>query len=545
MKSVKKCLCTMLFLAFLVPVFLTENVKADDSGNTIISVPITVQEEYGMANEFFQILNQNRRAVGLPEYKLDAGLMEMAMTRSAQMCIYFSHASMISKQSEHDALGDLQQGTPIQNAIGVIEDIADGTADARSTYKVWYDSLTHRPALISSDYNYCGIGVVTYHDNIKWCLIVSQSPCGNSIPGVSGRKTVTRNISAKIKYFARKSVAALDEWVNNPFRFSDIDGGYEGYLIERPGIFTFKNENPELFDVDSMGRITPKADGKGSLYVYYKDSVKVCTVSVFSYHDEPQTETSALKTENSNIQDSLKQTETSALKTENSNVPAPPKQTEPKPSVKPPKQTETVKQSETVKQTERPKQTDSPKKTEVSKQTEKPKQTETSKAIRKKFIVKTSNVVYSGKKLKPSLKVYVGKKKLSSKYYKVVKYQNNKNVGYGTVFIKGRGKYARYSGTAKFKILPGKVKLSGVSYSKGRMRVEWKRNSGVNGYQIVYGTKKSLKNAKSKKVGANTKSVRIKVPARKTYYVKIRSYKKVGKEVWYSGWSTVKKIRAK
>ena len=360
----------MLFLVFLVPVFLAENVKADDSGNTIISVPITVQEEYGMANEFFQILNENRREAGLPEYKLDAGLTEMAMTRSAQMCIYFSHKSMVSN---NQAVSDLRDGTPIESTVGVNEDIADGTADAQSTYKVWYNSIGHRPALISSDYNYCGIGVVTYHDNIKWCLIVSQSPCGNSIPGVSGRKAVTRNISAKIKYFARKSVAALDEWVNNPFRFSDIDGGYEGYLIERPGIFTFKNENPELFDVDSMGRITPKSDGKGSLSVYYKDGVKVCTVSVFSYHDEPQTEISAPKTENSN-------------------VPDPPKQTESKPSVKPPKQTE------------------------------KPKQTETSKATRKKFIVKTSNVVYSGKKLKPSLKVYAGKKKLSSKYYKVVKY---------------------------------------------------------------------------------------------------------------------------
>lgn len=190
--------------SFFVPVFLAENVKAADSGDTIITVPITVQEEYSMANEFFQILNQNRRDAGLPEYKLDSGLMEMAMTRSAQMCIYFSHASMISNPSEHDALGDLQQGTPLQNTAGVLEDIADGTADARSTYRVWYDSLTHRPALLSSVYNYCGIGVVTYHNNIKWCLIVSQSPCVNSIPSVSGSKNVTRNISAKLKYFTRK-----------------------------------------------------------------------------------------------------------------------------------------------------------------------------------------------------------------------------------------------------------------------------------------------------------------------------------------------------
>ena len=30
---------------------------------------------------------------------------------------------------------------------------------------------------------------------------------------------------------------------------------------------------------------------------------------------------------------------------------------------------------------------------------------------------------------------------------------------------------------------------------------------------------------------------------KKTYYVRIRSYKRVGKKVLYSSWSTVKKIR--
>ena len=545
MKLIKKMLCTILILSFSSVIFIT--VKAETESDTVITVPITVQEEYDKAYEFFQIMNQNRRAAGLSEYKLDAGLMEMAMLRSSQLCIYFSHASMVSNPSEHDALGELQQGTPLQNALGVIEDIADGTADAQSTYTVWYKSLTHRPALLSTNYNYCGIGVVTYHNNIKWCLIVSQSPCGNTISGFSGTKTNTRYIQAKAKYFTKKSVAALDEWADQPFRFSDKDGGYEGYLIQQPGIFTFQNHTPELFSIDDMGRLTPKANGTGSFSIYYKDSIKICTVNVSAYHDEPETEpevpqpTLPAQTEAPKQTENVKQTEA-------------PKQTESVKQTEAPKQTESVKQTEIPKQTVLPKQTEAKKQPETQKQTEAKKQpqnttTSTPKknaSVQKKvFTIKVSNATYNGKFQKPSIKVYDGKKRLPAKYYKVVKYQNNKNIGYGTVLVKGRGKYAQYSGTAKFKILPQKVKLSSAKQAKSRMDVKWTRNKGVNGYQIIYGTDKKFRNAQSKNVGANTKSVKLKVSKKKTYYVKIRSYKKVGKEIWYSGWSSVKKLKIK
>ena len=537
MKLIKKMLCTILILSYSIFTFVI--VKAEDESDTVITVPITVKEEYDQAYEFFQIMNQNRKAAGLPEYKLDAGLTEIAMERAAQLCMYFSHRSMVYEPSEYLALDALCIDTPICGKPYKTEDIADGTADAQSTYKAWYNSSGHRPALLSANYNYCGIGVVTYHNNIKWCLIVSESPCGNTINGFSGTKTNTRYIQAKAKYFIERSVAALDEWADQPFRFSDKEGGYEGYVIQQPGIFTFQNHTPELFSIDDMGKLTPKANGNGSLSIYYKDSIKICTVNVYAYHDEPETETEVppltLPT----------QTET-------------PKQTE---NVK---QTEIPNQTESVKQTETPKQTGSMKKTELPKQTETKKQlqkqTEAKKqsqkknattpkkksSVRKKvFTIKTSNVTYNGKSKKPSIKVYDGKKRLPAKYYKVIKYQNNKNIGYGTVLVKGRGKYAQYSGSVKFKILPSKMKLSSVKQVKRRMYVKWVRNKCVNGYQIVYGTDKKFRNAKGKNVGANTKSVKLKVSKKKTYYVKIRSYKRVGKELWYSKWSNVKQITIK
>ena len=263
MKKLKHTLCIMLTLILMVTSIMVIPVSAESTGDTIITVPITVQEEYSMANEFFQLMNQKRAEAGLPEYKLDAGLMDMAMTRAAQLCIYFDHKSLYSN---NQAVSDLRTGTPIEYTVGVNEDISDGTADADSTYRVWYGSTGHRPALISTDYNYCGIGVVTYHNNIKWSLIVSKYPCGNEIESVSGSKTNTRNIDAKAKFFsqniywtinanANSSKCGVDGYMNESFTFADIGTQSTSYYVTQPGVFTFRSNNPELFSVDGIGRI--------------------------------------------------------------------------------------------------------------------------------------------------------------------------------------------------------------------------------------------------------------------------------------------------
>ena len=160
------CLILTLVLAFTLS---GELPAIADSGETIISVPITVQEEYDLASDFFTLLNQKRAEAGLSQYKLDAGLMEMAMQRGAQLCVYFGHNSLYSSNA---AVTDLRKGTPIEKTVNVTENIAEGLANASSAYTVWYDSLGHRPALISTDYNYCGIGVVTYEGKIEWSLMV-------------------------------------------------------------------------------------------------------------------------------------------------------------------------------------------------------------------------------------------------------------------------------------------------------------------------------------------------------------------------------------
>lgn len=524
MKTLKNLLTTMFTMVFLFTFFHCVNASAAENPEAIINVPITVQEEYSKANEFFQLLNQKRTAAGLPEYQLDSGLTEMAMTRAAQLCIYFSHYSLISS---NQATSDLRDGTPVENSLFVMEDIAEGTADAKSTYTVWDKSLTHRPLLISTTGKYCGIGVVTYHNNIKWCLIVSNDPCGKNISGVSGTKETTRNINAKAKFFskniyrtitanANSSKCGNDGYVNELFVFADISGQSCGYYVTEPGVFSFKSNDPDLFEVDSLGRIKPLKTGIGSMTVSY-NGLELHTVSV-------------------------KTTEKRKIETE----PTTPKPTET------PSQSGSTNQTEPKDQTENstpatnpPKQQEAPKQSESKSQTAAPKQTETPKISQQSFTIKVKSVTYNGKAQKPAVAVYLNGKKLAKKYYSV-KYKNNKNVGYGIVTVKGKGKYAKYYATDTFQIKLKKVSLSSVKAGKKKLTAAWKKTGGNQGYQIQYSKAKNFADAKILNVSAGKKSVVLKnLESKKKYYVRIRSYKKVNKEIWYTGWSKAKSVTVK
>lgn len=529
MKKLKHLFCIAIAAVVTVTSLVMTPMEAKADGDTIITVPITVQEEYDMAQEFFEILNKNRAEAGKYEYILDDRLMDLAMERAAQCCIYFGHGSMVYERKEHAAL----EGTYIDKYgrhstdIFMQEDIAEGLADAQSTYTVWYNSNGHRPLLTDTqNYKYCGIGVVSYHGKQEWVLVVSNAPVGNTIGSVSGSRTNTRDIRAKAKYFAGGTIyiTGLNKKRDYPFEFADYSGnGNSGYsTADFPSLFTYRNNTPDIIDVDGQGRITTKAAGTGSFTVYYRGTVELCTVNVnvrLSYRDM------------------LALTPTPT-----------PKQTETATPTQPPKQTEATKPTETPKQTEVPEPTKTPEQAtptqpEASRPTATPKPV---KPVSTKFTVKTKNVTYNGKTQKPAVTVYAGNKKISSKYYSV-SYKNNKNVGYGTVTVKGKGSYAKYSGSATFKINLKKVSLSSVKAQKKKMVVYWKKTGGNQGYQVQYSTSKRFSsNVKTLRVSAGKKSVTIKnIPAKKRYYVRIRSYKKVGNKIWYTGWSKAKNIRTK
>ena len=156
-----------------------------------------------------------------------------------------------------------------------------------------------------------------------------------------------------------------------------------------------------------------------------------------------------------------------------------------------------------------------------------------------------TSYTYTGKTIRPSVTVTVNGKKIGSSAYKLY-YKNNKNSGIGTVQVRGTGKYSRINKTLTFKILPPKTLLTGLKKANRSFIASWKKNIQATGYQIQYAAdSRFIKERKTVTVGKQS-AIRYKISGlknKKTYYVRIRSYKRVGKKVLYSSWSTVKKIR--
>ena len=156
-----------------------------------------------------------------------------------------------------------------------------------------------------------------------------------------------------------------------------------------------------------------------------------------------------------------------------------------------------------------------------------------------------TSYTYTGKTIRPSVTVTVNGKKIGASAYKLY-YKNNKNSGIGTVQVRGTGKYSRINKTITFKILPPKTLLTGLKKANRSFIASWKKNIQATGYQIQYAAdSRFIKERKTVTVGKQS-AIRYKISGlknKKTYYVRIRSYKRVGKKILYSSWSTVKKIR--
>ena len=169
----------------------------------------------------------------------------------------------------------------------------------------------------------------------------------------------------------------------------------------------------------------------------------------------------------------------------------------------------------------------------------------------KKLKLKLSkrSYVYTRKNLKPTVTVYNGKKKVSRKYYTVT-YKNNKNTGYATVIVKGKGKFAKYAGKATFTIKPKTPKKPVVKKgAKKTLNVRWYRDAQATKYVVQYSQSSKFKGRTTKTVTINSnktgKIVLKGLTSRKNYYVRVRSCKVVnGKAIWGS-YSKATKMKVK
>lgn len=161
----------------------------------------------------------------------------------------------------------------------------------------------------------------------------------------------------------------------------------------------------------------------------------------------------------------------------------------------------------------------------------------------------TTTYTYNGKVKKPTVTVKdtAGKKLKNGKDYKVTYAKGRKNVGTYKVTVTLKGNYEGKK-VLSFKINPPKTKISKTTAGKKKLTVTVsKKKTQISGYQIELSTSKSFKNAKKITLkGYKATKYTIKgLKAKKTYYVRVRTYKMVNGKKYYSAWSSYKYKKTK
>ncbi|MGN0529154.1 MAG: family 43 glycosylhydrolase [Eubacterium sp.] len=166
----------------------------------------------------------------------------------------------------------------------------------------------------------------------------------------------------------------------------------------------------------------------------------------------------------------------------------------------------------------------------------------------KTISLSTTSYTYDGKVKKPTVKV-VGSngKTISSSNYTVAYASGRKNVGKYAVKITFKGNYSGTK-TLYLTIKPKATSISSVSAKSKGFTVKWKKHSTqVTGYQIQYSTSSKFTSPKTVTVSSykTTSKTISKLKGKKKYYIRVRTYKTVGKTKYYSSWSKAKSVTTK
>lgn len=156
---------------------------------------------------------------------------------------------------------------------------------------------------------------------------------------------------------------------------------------------------------------------------------------------------------------------------------------------------------------------------------------------------------YSGKKITPSITIKdsMGNKLTKDKHY-TLKFSSTsrKNVGKYTVTITYKGGYA---GTVKksFTIYPKGTSISSVSAGKKALTVKVKsQKTQTTGYQVQASKSSKFTSPKTVSIKNSTTTAKLTgLSAKKTYYVRTRTYKTIDGVKYYSSWSKAVKKATK
>ena len=158
-----------------------------------------------------------------------------------------------------------------------------------------------------------------------------------------------------------------------------------------------------------------------------------------------------------------------------------------------------------------------------------------------KISLPADTFIYTGEEIEPYAVLTYEKTVLQEGTDYTVKCADNKEVGTAKITFTGKGDYTGEV-SAEYYIAPDLVPvyLKKAVISGKTAKLEWNTFKGADGYQVYYSSKKSKGYKKlysGKDISLSTKTVK------SGTYIKIRTYKKIGKKTYYSAWSAPVQVK--
>ena len=212
---------SVIYLIVTLALFLMGHIADAET----VEFPITVTYDYAKGAEFVSVLNQARKAAGLPAVIQTGTLTEIAKIRAREAQFWMEHGS---PDASNDATTYAEKMTGIHTLV--IEDLAAGDKTATEAFK-GLCSDAHKADMYNKLAALCGVACAESASGSTWAYVYVEG----DVPSLKSGRLIT-NGTEKVS----ASVNVFDGWIAFEYNRSSINLAYNEQ-IDLTGNIYFKH----------------------------------------------------------------------------------------------------------------------------------------------------------------------------------------------------------------------------------------------------------------------------------------------------------------
>ena len=242
---------------------------------TALAVDNTVTVEgtryYTMAYEVLDMVNYERTSQGLNPLTMSAEWLEVAMLRSEELAVYYSHTRPDGTECS--------TAFPFAYACG--ENIAAGQCSPAEVMYSWMNSTGHRKNILDANYSSIGIGVFLHNDTLYWAQCFSGSDAEHAPAPADCSCSPVINLGSRSYPFAiiGKNTMTVGQEYLFCVQQSNPGFSYVTTYLKNDSV-GWQSSDPAVATVDTDGTVTAISAGTTTISAYGGATLLTYTLTV-------------------------------------------------------------------------------------------------------------------------------------------------------------------------------------------------------------------------------------------------------------------------